>query len=169
MESISNKNDSTYKHGVYVGQVSQLSLPRGCHLSSEIFGLLSQAHIFFFKGELYCIHLLPKDSYIFEIIFHFLSFFKRIIAWMRPVPVESFYGWELIRRNYSCITKASWLVLRDTLVFPFGFHLDCEDCHRASFVAPLQLVNAILLVSEPPCTCGDQIPPFFFLPQEGML
>ncbi|XP_034239825.1 voltage-dependent calcium channel subunit alpha-2/delta-2-like isoform X2 [Thrips palmi] len=96
----------------------------------------------------------------FHVIIH------SIISWTRPAPVESFYGWELIRRNYSCITKASWLVMSNSLSRPMDHHFRCGDCSRIIYANPMNLLSAVLVVSEPPCDCAEPAFPISFFPQE---
>lgn len=96
--------------------------------------------------------------------FHLLL--QSVITWIQPVPVESFYGWELIRRNYSCITKTSWIVLNDGVDQPFDHRLKCGDCSRSIYAAPMYFLSATLIVSEPSCDCVDSILPMSCYPQE---
>ncbi|XP_052120418.1 voltage-dependent calcium channel subunit alpha-2/delta-2 isoform X3 [Frankliniella occidentalis] len=92
--------------------------------------------------------------------------FQSLISWIQPKPVKSFYGWELIRRNYSCITKGSWLVLSDSLSRPMEYQFGCGDCSRVIYAAPMNFLSATLVISQPMCSCAEPSIPISFFPQE---
>lgn len=101
-------------------------------------------------------------------LINFMVYFS-ILSWMWPAPVEPFYGWELLKRNYSCITKASWLVLSDSLTHPMDHQMECGDCSRTIYAAPMYFLSATLVISEPPCDCIVPPTPVPFSPQEGVI
>ncbi|KAK3927676.1 Voltage-dependent calcium channel subunit alpha-2/delta-2 [Frankliniella fusca] len=92
--------------------------------------------------------------------------FQSILTWIQPKPVDAFYGWELIRRNYSCITKTSWLVLSDSFSRPMDYQFGCGDCSRIIYAAPMNFLSATLVVSQPMCSCAEPSLPISFTPQE---
>jgi len=93
-----------------------------------------------------------------------------------PRASEAFFGWELVRRNYSCITKTSWIVAVPPVdgAEPAAVAgqqmnrvLECGECVREMQVAQLPLLAATLIAVELPCECPVSPAPMLVTPQEG--